>query len=72
MTLTGGEKVLVEHPAQGIDEILAALEGSDFLRLSEIRVGSAGARDIIVSSEHVAIVRPLDSEGQGSQFRPKR
>ena len=72
LTLTGGEKILVDHPATAMDELLAAFEGRDFVQFAEVKPGTSSLRDIIVSSEHVALVRPLDSESQGSQFRPKR
>ena len=72
LTLTGGEKILVDHPATAMAELLAAFEGKDFVQFNEVKAGTATVHEVIVSSEHVALVRPLDSESQGSQFRPKR
>jgi hypothetical protein len=71
LTLGAGEKVLVEHPAESTDEVLAAIAGKDFLQFGEIKVGTTAVVDIIVASKHIALVRPL-GEGKGSQFRPKR
>jgi len=72
LTLTNGEKVLVDHPAETTDEILSALQGKDFVSFSEVRPGSAAVRDVLVSPQHLALIRPLSVESQGSQFRPKR
>ena len=72
LTLTGGEKILVDHPAESMDEIISALEGKAFVAFGEVKVGSAAGRDVLISTEHVALIRPLGVESQGSQFRPKR
>jgi len=73
LTLTNGEKVLVDHPAENTDEILAAFDGKAFVPFGEVRVGSTTAvRDVLVASAQVALVRPLGGDSQGSQFRPKR
>ena len=71
LTLTGGEKILADHPAESMDEIISALEGKAFVAFAEVKVGSGG-RDVLISTEHVALIRPLGVESQGSQFRPKR
>ncbi len=68
-----GEKVLVDHPAESMDELLSALDGKAFVPFGEVKVGSTTAvRDVLVASEHVALIRPLGDDSQGSQFRPKR
>jgi hypothetical protein len=72
LTLTNGEKVLVDHPAESTDEILAAFEGKAFVPFVEVKVGSATIRDFLVASAHVTLVRPLSDYSQGSQFRSKR
>jgi hypothetical protein len=72
VTLTNGEKVLVDHPAESMDDIIAALDGKAFVPFGEVKVGTSAIRDILVASEHVALIRPLGDDSQGSQFRPKR
>ena len=74
MTLSNGEKILVDHPAEGMREILPEIEGKSFLLFSEVKGGSSTpAREIIVASAQVTLIRPLgDRCMQGSDFRPKR
>jgi len=74
VTLSDGEKILVDHPAGGMDEILSALENKAFLLFSEVQGGSSTpARDVIVASAQVTLIRPLGERSmQGTQFRPKR
>jgi hypothetical protein len=72
LTMSNGEKILVDHSADGMDALLSIFESKDFVPFGEVKVGSAGARDIIVASEHVALIRSLGDESQGSLFRPKR
>lgn len=74
VTLSGGEKIVVDHPATGMAELIADVDGKAFLLLKEITGASAAAaRDIIVASRQITMVRPLgDLSTQGSSFRPKR
>jgi hypothetical protein len=74
VTLSDGEKILVDHPAQSMSEILAAVEGKAFLLFSEVKGGSSTpARHVIISSSQVTLIRPLDERStQGTQFVPKR
>ena len=74
VTLASGEKVVVDHGAAGVAELLPAIESKQLLLLREITGASAGAaRDIIVASGQVTMIRPLsDTSSQGSNFRPKR
>lgn len=72
LTLSSGEKILVDHPAESTDEILAAFDGKAFVPFSEVKVGTSSVRDVLVASVQVALVRPLGGDSQGSQFRPKR
>ena len=72
LTISGGEKFLVEHPAASMNELLLDLADRQFVLLDEVRSGSA-AREVIVSTRQITLVRPL-AEGsmQGSGFRAKR
>ncbi len=74
ITTIMGEKILVDHPAAGVQEILAELNSNAFLRYTEVRTGtSAPAKELIVASGHIVLVRPLDEfTTQSSTFRPKR
>lgn len=74
MTLSDGEKILVDHPAVGMQEMLSELDAHGFLLFSEIKGGSSTpAREVIVASSQITLVRPLgDQSFQGSNFRPKR
>jgi hypothetical protein len=74
MTISGGERIIVDHPAQGMQELLSEMMANDFLLLTEIR-GSAtvAPQGVIVASGQVTLVRAIDGDSrQGSTFRPKR
>jgi hypothetical protein len=74
VSISNGEKILVDHPAVDMEEILSALESKAFLIFSEVQGGSnTPARDVIVASAQVTLIRPLGERSmQGTQFRPKR
>ena len=74
VTLTTAEKILVDHPAGDMEEILSALLSKPFLMFSEVKGGSSTpAREVIVSSAQVTLIRPLGERSlQGSHFQPKR
>lgn len=74
MTLSGGERILVDHAAPAMQEMLKEFAGNDFVLLSEVKGGSSTpAREIIVATRQITLIRPLDDRStQGSDFRPKR
>ncbi len=74
MTISGGEKILVDHPALAMQDILSDLSGNNFMLLSEVKGGSSTpAKEVIVATNQITLVRPLgDREMQGSSFKPKR
>ena len=74
MTVSNGEKILVDHAASGMQEILSEIGREDFLLFSEVQGGSSSpARKVIVASAQITLIRPLGDRGmQGSNFRPKR
>jgi hypothetical protein len=74
ITISNGETVLVDHQAADVRALLADLASNDFVVASEIRVGSTTvARELIVASRQVTLVRSADSDSrQSSTFRPKR
>ena len=74
VTLASGEKIVIDHGAADVTELLPAVESKQFLLLKEITGASvAAARDIIVASGQITMIRPLsDMSSQGSNFRPKR
>ena len=74
MTLSNGEKILVDHTAKDVVAFLSELNCNTFLLLNEVKGGSSTpAREVIVASTQVTLVRPLGAQSlQGSTFRPKR
>lgn len=74
VTLASGEKIVVDHGAVGVTELLLAVESKQFLLLKEITGASvSAAREIIVASGQITMIRPLsETSSQGSNFRPKR
>lgn len=73
ITLSNGEKILAEHAAETTQELTAALDGKAFVSFSEVKVGTAGIREILVATAQIGLIRPLgDDRMQGSAFRPKR
>ncbi len=74
VTTSIGEKILVDHAAADIDEILAELNSTGFLAYTEVKAASSvAARRVIVSSSQIVLVRPLDElTTQSTTFRPKR
>jgi hypothetical protein len=74
ITMSTGEKILVDHAAMDIRGLLAELNTSAFLLCSEVSGGtSAPDRDVIVASGEVTVVRRLDMHStQSSTFRAKR
>lgn len=74
MTTAIGEKILVDHAATGIDDILSELRANTFLAYTEVKAGGVGpARQVIVASSQIVTVRPLDElTTQSTTFRAKR
>jgi hypothetical protein len=74
MTISDGEKILVDHPAEGMSELLSELQSSDFLLFKEIRGSTSNvAKDVIVASAQITIIRAIDGDSrQSTTFRPKR
>lgn len=74
MTTSAGEKILVDHAATGMKDILSELKCNAFLLYSEVTGGAAStAREVIVATAQIALVRPLDGlSTQSTTFRPKR
>jgi hypothetical protein len=74
MTMAGGEKILVDHPAAGMQELLSELGSNSFLLYTEVKSGSSvDARAIIVATAQIGLIRPLDElSTQSTTFRPKR
>jgi hypothetical protein len=73
LSLANGEKILVDHTAGSMAEILTEVDGNGFLLLSEVSGGSSTAREVIVASGQITLIRLLgDRSMQGSDFRPKR
>jgi hypothetical protein len=74
LTLSGGEKFLVDHPAAAMVDLLANLEGKEFLLFTEIRdATSAPSYEVIVATRQIVVVRSVESASrQNTTFRPKR
>ncbi|MGQ7791805.1 hypothetical protein ACUN0C_05275 [Faunimonas sp. B44] len=74
LTMTGGEKLVVDHPAATMTEMRTFLAGGLFVVFGEIRVGGhPPLQDIIVATRQISLLRPLlEGATQGSGFRPKR
>jgi hypothetical protein len=74
MTMAVGEKILVDHPAAGMQEMLSELSSNAFLLYTEVKGGSStAAREIIVATAQIGLIRPLDElSTQSTTFRPKR
>lgn len=66
MTLANGEKILVDHAGGCIRDVLAELDGKAFLLLGEVNGGSfSPARDVIVASAQVVLIRQIGDAGAG-------
>ncbi len=74
VTMSDGEKLIVEHGAETLDALVDELSRRNFLPCGEIRSsGSAAHRDIILAASQISLIRPLlEGTSQGSNFRPKR
>jgi len=73
MTITNGEKILVEHAAETVQDLATEIEGKAFLVVLEIKTGSSTpTRDLIVATNQIALVRPIRDGMMGSEFRGKR
>lgn len=74
MTLSAGDKVLVDHAAAGMPELLAELTANAFVLYDEVSAASATApRPVIVASSQIVMIRLLDGlSTQSTTFRPKR
>lgn len=74
VSLTGGERILVDHAAPAMQQILDEVAGNDFILFSEVKGGSSTpARDVIVATRQITLIRPLgDRSTQGTDFKPKR
>jgi hypothetical protein len=74
MTISNGEKILVDRASSGMQEILSEICREDFLLFSEVKGGSSTpAREVIVASAQITLIRPLgDRSFQNTDFRPKR
>lgn len=73
MTITNGEKILVEHAAATVQDLAAEIDGKAFLVVLEIKTGSSTpTRELIVATNQIALVRPIGEGMLGSEFRGKR
>jgi hypothetical protein len=74
VSLTGGERILVDHAAPAMQQILDEVTSSAFILFSEVKGGSSTpARDVIVATRQITLIRPLgDRSTQGTDFKPKR
>ncbi len=74
MTISDGEKIIVDHPAPDVPGFLSELASNDFLVLMEIRGGSSGmSQEVIVATRQITLVRSIDADSrQSTTFRPKR
>lgn len=73
MTITNGEKILVEHPAATVQDLAVEISSTALLIVREIKSGaSAPPREIILASSQIALVRPIGEGMMGSEFRGKR
>jgi len=74
LTIAGGEKVLVDRSASGMQELLSDLTSNDFLLLEEIRGAASGTpHEVIIASRQIILVRAIDGDSrQSTTFRPKR
>jgi hypothetical protein len=72
LTISNGEKILVDHGASSMQDLLFDLGERGFLLFNEVKSGSSAVREVIVAAAQVTLVRPLGDSMQGSGFRPKR
>jgi hypothetical protein len=74
VTMSDGEKLVVEHGAETLDALVQDLSRGPFVACGEIRSsGSAAQRDIVLAASQISLIRPLlEGSSQGSNFRPKR
>ena len=74
VTISSGEKIVIDHNVTGMAELAAEIEGKQLLLSTEITGASSGAaRDILIAGRQITMIRPLsDQSTQGSNFRPKR
>ncbi len=74
LTISNGEKILIDHPADDIKALLAELSASAFLVAVEIKVGATSVpHEVILATRQITLARPADADSrQSSTFRPKR
>lgn len=74
LTMAGGEKFVVDHPAAAMSEMRAFLAGGPFVVFAEIRVGTTvPLQELLVATGQISLLRPLGAGAtQGSSFRAKR
>jgi hypothetical protein len=74
VTMSDGEKLIVEHAAETPEALVEELARHSFLTCGEIKPsGSAAHRDVILAASQISLIRPLlEGSSQGSNFRPKR
>jgi hypothetical protein len=74
LTISNGETILIDHPADDIQGLLSELIANPFLVGNEIKVGSTStAREVILATGQITLARPADADSrQSSTFRPKR
>lgn len=72
MTISGGEKILVDHPAMDMQDMVNDLATNTFILLMEVK-GGVPAKELIVATSKITLIRPLGERSmQGSDFKPKR
>jgi hypothetical protein len=73
LTISNGEKIMVEHAAADMREFAADLDGKQMVLFNEIKTGSSTpARELIVATNQITLVRSIGEGMLGSAFRGKR
>ena len=73
MTTSNGEKILVDHASASMQDIVTELGDHDFVLFNEIKGGSSTpARELIVATSQITLIRSVGDRAQSSDFRSKR
>jgi hypothetical protein len=73
LTLSNGEKILVDHHAVSMEKMLTEMEGNAFVLVTEVQAAAAAPpKQVMVATRQITLMRLGGENTRGSDFKGKR